>query len=223
MMPTDTGTSYCAGTSYAGSNKAVAGINSVLADLVATGSTGGGFATSTAGKGKYVVYGLAQCRGDVSAADCAACLTADAKQLPISCSSSSDARIWYDYCFMLYDNSNFIGQSDTDAGVVYVNVQVADNAKAFAKLVEYTPFVSVYGLAQCTRDLAPLTCAQCLSTAVSRFGEYCGAQVGCQINYSSCRVRHEIYPFYFPVDGDPGGRAATDLTKYTKIVVRVHP
>ena len=123
---------------------------------------------------------------------------------------------------MRYENADFIGQADTDAGVILVNVQAADNAKAFEKAVakavgkataqasaagsaglgrgrdQYTAFVTVYGLAQCTRDLAPLACAQCLSTAVSRFGGYCGARQGCQINYSSCRVRYEIYPLLLP-------------------------
>ncbi|KAJ1297734.1 hypothetical protein BS78_01G399600 [Paspalum vaginatum] len=237
--------SYCSGSSYArSSSKAVTNINAVLADLVATASTGGGYATSTAGKGNSVIYGLAQCRGDVSDSDCAACLADAAKQLPTACSYSSDARIWYDYCFMRYENANFIGQADTDAGVILVNVQAMDDAKAFEKAVgkvmgkataqasaagsvglgrekeQYTPFVSIYGLAQCTRDLAPLTCAQCLSTAVSRFGGYCGAQQGCQINYSSCRVRYEIYPFYFPLAGN-AARATTDMAKNTKIVV--HP
>lgn len=144
---------------------------------------------------------------------------------------------------MRYENADFIGQTDSDTGVILVNTQAMDNAKEFEKAVgkvmgkvtaqaaaagsgglgrdkeQYTPFVSIYGLAQCTRDLAPLACAQCLSTAVSRFGQYCGAQQGCQINYSSCRVRYEIYPFYFPLVAGGSGRAATDMTKYNKIVV----
>ncbi|CAM0872533.1 unnamed protein product [Alopecurus aequalis] len=233
--------SYCAGTSYRASGKG--GINSVLTDLVAKGSTAG-FATSSAGMNKTLIYGLAQCRGDVSASDCSACLTDAANQLPTTCSYQSDARIWYDYCFMQYDNTDFAGQADTGAGVILVNVQGEDNPKAFEKAVgkvmgkaaaqasasgsaglgsakdQYTPFVTIYGLAQCTRDLAPLSCAQCVSTALSKFGDFCGAQQGCQINYSSCRVRYEIYPFYFPLDG-PGGQPTTDMTKYTKIVV--HP
>ncbi|KAL6907476.1 hypothetical protein ACP4OV_002515 [Aristida adscensionis] len=246
-MAADSIGSYCNGNSYAGSNKVVTSINSVLADLVAKAGSTGGFATSTAGKGNNVIYGLAQCRGDVSASDCAACLADAANQLPGTCSYSSDARIWYDYCFVRYENANFVGQADTDAGVILVNVQAMDNAKAFEKAVgkaagkaaaqaaaagsaglgrdkeQYTPFVSLYALAQCTRDLEPLACAQCVSTAVSRFGGYCGAQQGCQINYSSCRVRYEIYPFYFPLAGGAGGHAATDMTKYTKIVVHQHP
>jgi hypothetical protein len=104
-MAADSIGSYCSGSSYAGSNKAVTSINSVLADLVATASTGGGYATSTAGKGNNIIYGLAQCRGDVSASDCAACLADAAKQLPSTCSYSSDARIWYAtacLCFCYY-------------------------------------------------------------------------------------------------------------------------
>nr|BAJ87136.1 predicted protein [Hordeum vulgare subsp. vulgare]BAJ94653.1 predicted protein [Hordeum vulgare subsp. vulgare]BAK01760.1 predicted protein [Hordeum vulgare subsp. vulgare]BAK01958.1 predicted protein [Hordeum vulgare subsp. vulgare] len=234
--------SNCAGTRYAaGSGKG--NIDSVLADLVAKGSSGG-FATSIAGKGNStVVYGLAQCRGDVSASDCSACLVDAAKQLPAACSYLSDAIIWYDFCFMRYDNTDFVGHSDTGAGVILVNVQAADDPKPFKTAVgkvmnkatakssasgsaglgrskyQYTPFVTIYGLAQCTRDLAPLACAQCVSVALSKFGDYCGAQQGCQINYSSCRVRYEIYPFYFPLDGAANGRATTDMTKYTKIVV----
>jgi hypothetical protein len=143
-----------------------------------------------------------------------------------------------------YDDTDFVGQTDTGAGLILVNVQAEDDPKAFEKAVgkvmgkaaaqasssgsgglgrakdKYTPFVNIYGLAQCTRDLTPLACAQCVSTALSRFGDYCGAQQGCRILYSSCLVRYEIYPFYFPLDG-AGGQAITDMTKYTKIVV--HP
>lgn len=247
-MAMDSIGSVCGGTAYTGSGKA--SVNTVLADLVAKGSsTGGGFATSHAGKPGSQddeVYGLAQCRGDVSGSDCSACLADAARQLPNLCGNGSDARIWYDYCFVRYLDTNFIGQADTGSGVVYVNVQAAaDNPRAFAKSVGkalrkataqasgsgglgrakelHTPFVVVYGLAQCTGDLAPLACAQCLSETLSRFGSYCGggAQLGCQINYSSCRLRYEIYPFYFPLDDSDraGFRGATDTANYTKIIV----
>uniref|UniRef100_A0A0E0KC03 Gnk2-homologous domain-containing protein n=1 Tax=Oryza punctata TaxID=4537 RepID=A0A0E0KC03_ORYPU len=241
-MAMDSLGSYCSGNSLAGNSKAVASINSVLTDLVTKGSTDGGFATSSAGKGNSnVIYGLAQCRGDVSTGDCQACLASAANQILTSCNYQSDSRIWYDFCFMRYENENFIGQADTDAGVIMVNVQAMDNGKTFQKAVgkvmskataqvtqagsgglgrvkdQYTPFVNIYGFAQCTRDLSPLTCAQCLSTAVSRFGQNCGAQQGCRILYSSCMVRYEIYPFYFPLA--TSGSATTDMTKYTKIIV----
>ncbi|KAG8063628.1 hypothetical protein GUJ93_ZPchr0003g17559 [Zizania palustris] len=232
--------SYCAGTSYAFNNEASASISTLSYDLAVQCSTAGGFVTSSVGKGKNVFYGLAQCRGDVSAGDCKSCLGIAVKHLASDCNFLADARIWYDYCSMRYRKADFVGQLDTDAGVILVSVVTMDNPKKFQEAVrkamgkamaqvaeafpdgmgrvkvKYTPSVNIYGLAECSPDLESAACAQCLSTAVSRFNETCGAAQGCQINYSSCRVRYEIHPFFFSLDG---GRAFTDLTKYTKVVV----
>lgn len=149
----------------------------------------------------------------------------------------------YEYCFMRYDNYNFLGEVDTreDASVTMRQWPDMDNPKAFQKAAgkamgkataqavavgssglgrakeQYTPFVSVYALAQCTRDLSPPSCAQCLSAAVSKFDKACGSGPGCQIDYSSCWARYEIYPFYFPLAA--AGRATIDMTKYTKVTV----
>ncbi|XP_040382646.1 cysteine-rich repeat secretory protein 55-like [Oryza brachyantha] len=70
-------------------------VNSLLAGLTAKARSNGGFATSSAGRGDAVFYGLAQCRGDVSAGDCDACLAAAAKQIVSYCGNyTSDARLW---------------------------------------------------------------------------------------------------------------------------------
>uniref|UniRef100_A0A0E0EHN0 Gnk2-homologous domain-containing protein n=1 Tax=Oryza meridionalis TaxID=40149 RepID=A0A0E0EHN0_9ORYZ len=219
-------------------------VNFVVSDLVAKARTGGGFATSKAGRGSEVFYGLAQCRGDVSGGDCDACLAQAAKQMVSNCNYTSDSRIWYEYCFMRhYSSYNFIGDVDTreDASVTLRRWPDMDNPKVFQKVVgkamgkattqavsvggnglgrakeQYTPFVSVYALAQCTRDLAPPACAQCLSSTVSKFNKACGAAQGCQIDYSSCWARYEIYPFYFPLEAN--GRATIDMNKYTKVTM----
>ncbi|KAG8063625.1 hypothetical protein GUJ93_ZPchr0003g18372 [Zizania palustris] len=104
---------YCTGAVYAKGSKGFANINSVVSDLAARGSVTG-FATSSVGKGNNVIYGLAQCRGDVPDSDCAARLAGAASQIATSCNYPSDARIWYDYCFMRYKNEDFIGQMDAD-------------------------------------------------------------------------------------------------------------
>jgi hypothetical protein len=70
-------------------------VNFVVSDLVAKARTGGGFATSRAGRGYDAFYGLAQCRGDVSGGDCDACLAQAAKQMVSNCNYTSDSRIWY--------------------------------------------------------------------------------------------------------------------------------
>jgi Salt stress response/antifungal len=73
-------THYC-DQSYT-SGRIETNINHVISDLVTKASVGG-FAVSSYGKGKDTIYGLAQCRGDVSSDDCSSCLADAAKQLPV--------------------------------------------------------------------------------------------------------------------------------------------
>ena len=218
------------------SKQTQANIDHVLADLVARASVGG-FATASSGKGASGIYGLAQCRGDVSADDCSTCLADAAKKLPTTaCPSQADGRIWYDYCFMRYDNENFVGQSDTSVATILINVENATDPDAFDKKVgeamrtaraqavapgsgglgrvktKFSPYITIYGLAQCTRDIQTLACAQCLSSAVENFANYCVHRKGCRVLYSSCMVRYEIYPFFFPVD--PGSSSMSKVGSY---------
>lgn len=84
---------YCANPFNAGGTQAR--INTVLSDIVAHASIGG-FATSSSGRAPATtIYGLAQCRADVSSQDCSACLQDAAKALPAACPHLADARIWY--------------------------------------------------------------------------------------------------------------------------------
>ncbi|KAL5217641.1 hypothetical protein ABZP36_018325 [Zizania latifolia] len=236
--------SICSGGIYPKGSKALANINSTVHELAAKASTSG-FATSSIGKGSTAIYGLAQCRGDVSACRCKACLAAAAGQILKICNDAYELKIWFDYCFMRYKNANFIGQMDAGDSVNLASALTMDNPRTFQKAVgkvmgkataqavaagsgglgrakqQYTPFVSIYGLAECSRDLPTLACAQCLSTAVSTFNDSCGAAQGCQINYASCRVHYEIKPFYFPLADGSG--ATTDMTKYDTKTTVGHP
>ncbi len=98
-MATDPIGGYCSesGTSDAEINGKTRrrSINSVVSDHVAKAASNGGFATSSAGKGNNVFYGLAQCRGDVSASDCKACLVEAANYTLSFCHYASDSRMWY--------------------------------------------------------------------------------------------------------------------------------
>ena len=66
------------------SNQTQININQVISDLTTRASVGG-FAVTSFGNGNGTIYGLAQCRGDVSTSDCSACLASAAKQLPVVC------------------------------------------------------------------------------------------------------------------------------------------
>ncbi|KAK7813044.1 cysteine-rich repeat secretory protein 55 [Quercus suber] len=65
------------------------------------------------GKNQDQVFGLGQCRGDVSSKDCSSCIQDAAKQIRQCCPNQADARIWYDHCFLRYNNKSFIGEIDT--------------------------------------------------------------------------------------------------------------
>ncbi|KAK7858223.1 cysteine-rich repeat secretory protein 55 [Quercus suber] len=70
------------------------------------------------GKNQDQVFGLGQCRGDVSSKDCSSCIQDAAKQIRQCCPNQADARIWYEHCFLRYNNKSFIGEIDTSFGTL---------------------------------------------------------------------------------------------------------
>ncbi|KAL1198837.1 Cysteine-rich repeat secretory protein 55 [Cardamine amara subsp. amara] len=207
-------------------------IDSLLATLVSK-TPSQGFITTTFSSynTKDTVYGLAQCRGDISKTDCSTCIQDAAKKIREVCPNQSDSRILYDFCFLRYSQEKFIGKLDTSSGLIYYNVanvtetdpKTFDNelGALFDKIrpeavlpksqglgkgkKKLTPFVTLNGLVQCTRDLSALDCAQCFATAVQSFMTACHNKKGCRVLYSSCYVRYEFYPFYFPLDSTRTG------------------
>ncbi|KAL5865823.1 hypothetical protein ACOSQ3_003337 [Xanthoceras sorbifolium] len=200
------------------SSQISANIEKLLVELVSKAAITGYIATSY-GKDQDTVYGMAQCRGDLSSKDCSNCIQDAAKQIRQRCSNQFDARIWYDYCFLRYNNRSFTGKVDTSFGIYYFNVEnvtdpttfnkelgdLMDKIKSQAVLPKnqglgrgrtvLSPFVTLYALVQCTRDLSQLDCAQCLAIAVGNFPNFCNSRKGCRVLYTSCYVRYELYPF----------------------------
>ncbi|KAH7517627.1 hypothetical protein FEM48_Zijuj09G0084800 [Ziziphus jujuba var. spinosa] len=197
-------------------------IAALLAKLVSNIASNG-YVTTSYGKDPNQVYGLAQCRGDVDTKDCSACIQDAANQIRQRCPNEADARIWYDYCFLRYNTKNFIGEIDTSYGIFYYNINNVSDPESFKKALgnlvdkvraqavetkneglgkgetKLSEFVTLYALAQCTRDLSKIDCAQCVAIAVGSFETICRDRQGCRVLYSSCYVRYELYPFFFPI------------------------
>ncbi|KAF3435901.1 hypothetical protein FNV43_RR22993 [Rhamnella rubrinervis] len=216
-----------------------ANIDTLLTKLVSNIASTGYVATSY-GRDPNQVYGLAQCRGDVAKEDCSTCIQDAAKQIRQRCPNEADARIWYDYCFLRYNTKNFIGEIDTSYGIFYYNVNNVTDPVNFIKQLEdltgriraqavepknqglgkgeskLSPLVSLYALVQCTRDISQIDCAQCLAIAVETFTTICSERKGCRVLYSSCYVRYELYPFFFPINSSNG-------TAEDNQIVVVHP
>ncbi|PKU83881.1 Cysteine-rich repeat secretory protein 55 [Dendrobium catenatum] len=215
---------YCGDNTFTTTtNPLQSNINSVLSDLIKR-SPQSGFAISSYGHDTATIYGLSRCRGDIPPDACSACITGAATQLPSLCPNRTDARIWYDYCFLRYDADNFIGKLDTSNGLILYNVKNATDPVRFDGAVKelmgsvneaavatyrrfgwgvtaFTKTVTIRGMAQCTRDLPAESCRECLLSAVGLFPDYCSYRQGCQVLYSSCVVRYEIYGFWYKDDG----------------------
>lgn len=215
---------FCNDDLKTNSTKVSANIDSLLSELVSSINARDGFSVASKGKDGDKVYGLAQCRGDLSGNDCFSCIQDASREIRNLCPDQADARIWYDYCFLRYDTRQFYGQLDTSIGIIYFNVRNVTDPVTFNNQLEtltdkirseavvpgkksfatgksrVSPFITLYSSVQCTRDLSQLSCAQCLATAISNYPRACSDKEGCRVFYSSCSVRYEIYPFFFPLD-----------------------
>lgn len=220
----DPSANYCnPNTIISSSSPVSANIDHLLADSVQKFKNGARFIEASYGKDQNRVYGLAQCRGDVGPEDCLSCIQDAAQQVRKLCPNQADARIWYDHCFLRYTQDKFFGNVDTSYGVLFANVENVTNPDSFNKELgkmfdkidskaiqpsseglgkdqkKISDFDTLYGLVQCTRDLSPLSCAQCLAIAIQNFEGFCSDKKGCRVLYSSCYVRYELYPFFFPL------------------------
>uniref|UniRef100_A0A8R7JVZ4 Gnk2-homologous domain-containing protein n=2 Tax=Triticum urartu TaxID=4572 RepID=A0A8R7JVZ4_TRIUA len=76
---------------------------------------------------------------------------------------------------------------------------------------------TIYGLGWCTRDITVAYCGLCVAQAVAELPNYCRYRRGCRVIYSTCMVRYEVYPFFFPLGG--AGASADELGQCDKIVL----
>ncbi|KAJ0770508.1 putative Gnk2-like domain-containing protein [Helianthus annuus] len=237
---TDPSAQLCNENSNTTTSEIKKNIDSLLTTLVQATSKSGYSATSL-GSGQSRVYGLAQCRGDVPSDECSTCIQTAAKEIKKVCPDRVDARLWYEYCFIRYNTENFFGQVDTGYGTFYYNVENVTDPKTFNSALgalmyrinslasapgnkgiakdetKLTDFVTLYALSLCTQDLSQLSCRQCLAIAVGNFPTYCDSKKGCRIIYSSCYVRYELYPFFFPLDAK-SALESSSMTNYVSVI-----
>lgn len=166
--------------------------------------------------------GLALCRGDAPREACEACVAAASKELRSACPLSRGAVIWYDDCLLKYSDESFFGKIDSANRFALLNVQAVaggDPAKFDARVngllgglagqasgsgpgLFYAvgqvgldgPDPTLYGLAQCTRDLSGPDCKKCLDDAIGKLPGCCGGKRGGRVVTASCYVRYELYP-----------------------------
>ncbi|CAJ1956376.1 unnamed protein product [Sphenostylis stenocarpa] len=178
-----------------------------------------GFGVASVGQDQnQKAYGLALCRGDVSASDCKTCVSEAPKEILDRCPYNKGAIIWYDYCMFKYLDSDFFGQIDYSNRFYMWNLnnvsdpasfnyktrellsQLAQKAYVNNKLyasgeLKLENSETLYGLTQCTRDLSSDDCKKCLDDAINELPNCCDGKEGGRVVSGSCNFRYEIYPF----------------------------
>nr|CAB3464859.1 unnamed protein product [Digitaria exilis] len=196
-----------------------ANLDALLSSLPAAAASSTGFAVNVTGAAPDQAFSLAQCRGDVSAPDCRACLAASGQQMATTkCPGQKSAVLIYEGCLLRYSNASFFGVADTRSES-YVCSSWAARAADFSSLlgalmsdlaekaygsprmfavgaVNHTAYEKVYGMARCTRDLDRDDCHSCLAKAVRMIPDTCPGKSGGRIFYWSCSIRYEVGPFY---------------------------
>ncbi|XP_010032721.2 plasmodesmata-located protein 7 [Eucalyptus grandis] len=161
-----------------------------------------------------VIYGLYQCRGDLSMPDCAACVTRAVTRAGELCSKTCGGAVQLEGCYVKYDNDSFLGVEDKtvvmkkcgpsdgyEAGPMGQRDAVLANLASEGGLYRAGGSGEVQGLAQCVGDLSAGECQDCLSEAIGRLKSECStASYGdmflgkCYARYSTGGAGQHVYP-----------------------------
>ncbi|KAL3615258.1 hypothetical protein CASFOL_040919 [Castilleja foliolosa] len=216
---TNTSQNYTKDTTYA------INLKNLIDDLFVKTPQNYLFAKESYGEGPNKVYGLAQCRSDISPDDCDYCLYDARCKITQRCYKRS-AIVWYDNCQLKYSNVDFFGKIDNEDDFVMINVknvsnsqrekfretsiglltdlskQASDKANKYMfaggdKLFDEKKNVTIHGMALCTRDLTYDDCKKCLGNIVKELPIYNKTiySVGARVVGASCTVRYETYVF----------------------------
>ncbi|XP_026392463.1 putative receptor-like protein kinase At4g00960 [Papaver somniferum] len=214
---------FCLGSNYTTNSAFQKNLNILLPSLSSPNNSRirNGYYNSTAGRNPDTVYGSLQCRGDISSEDCQTCAETAAKDIITDerCPTSKQAIIWYEMCMIRYSNQYYFNLMQDSPRVYLLNVNnvtdpvkfnpiladllndlvkkaITNGSSNFATAdTSFNDFQKVYGLVQCTTDILPRRCNECLVGAISELPNCCYGKQGGRVIRPSCNLRYELYPF----------------------------
>ncbi|XP_038973098.1 plasmodesmata-located protein 2-like [Phoenix dactylifera] len=210
----------CAKQTFGGgggaSQQALAALASSLTAQAATAK----FYKTTTSSGQ-ALFGVFQCRGDLSPSDCSACVGRAVGMWSSLCGFAVAARVQLTGCYALYQVSGFPQVSGTqmlfktcgsggggggdfelkrDTAFAQLQSGVAGGAGFYV-----TSYASVYAMAQCEGDLSTGDCSDCVSQAVQKSEVECGGASSGQVYLDKCYITYSYYPNGVPHGGGSGG------------------
>lgn len=152
---------------------------------------------------QYIVYGLYQCRGDLSMPDCAQCVARAVTQLGVLCSQTCGGSVQLQGCFVKYDNASFLGVEDKtvvlkkcgpsvgyDTESMGLRDAVLGSLASGGGLYRVGGSGKVQGIIQCTGDLSMGQCQDCVLEAIRRLKADCGTAVYGDMFLAKCYARY---------------------------------
>nr|BAJ96500.1 predicted protein [Hordeum vulgare subsp. vulgare] len=215
----------CGLSTYAAKSQYLANINRIGAMLPRNASQSPDlFATALVGAVPQQVWALALCRGDANASYCFTCLDQAFQDLPNACPYSRDSTIYYDSCVLHYSNIQSRPDDDTTYNPTRplrnnfnataeparfqrvvaallnatVNYAVTNSTRLYASgEADFDrELPKVYAWAQCTPDLSPERCRDCLAMNIKTSAPLFTDAIGARILGMRCSYRYETTPFF---------------------------
>lgn len=161
---------------------------------------------------------MAQCRNYLSISDCLSCVSS-AASLIRNCSPATNGRVYYDGCFLRYQEYNFFDEATDSGNTGFCGNRTAVGAGGFKELVgqllrdlcTVTPRIDgyfaavkreevgggavVYGVAQCALTVSEEACGQCLQVAYQNI-EACPPVGDGRAIDEGCFLRYSDTPFF---------------------------
>lgn len=159
--------------------------------------------TVTGSSPQDVVYGLYQCRGDLSMPACATCVARAVTQIGTLCSATCGGAVQLQGCYLKYDNASFLGVEDKTVvlkkcgpSIGYAPGSMVQRDAVLSSLsVEdgvYRVGVSgqIQGVSQCLSDLSVGECQDCVSEAIVRLRSDCVTSLYGDVYLAKCYVKY---------------------------------
>ncbi|OVA11173.1 Protein kinase domain [Macleaya cordata] len=191
----------------------------LLPSLISNGSLNGFFNTSY-GNNPDSVYGLVECRGDISMDECNSCLNTSSVKIIEKCPNGKDATIRLEFCLLRYSNLRFFSEVDTSRPLLLLNTRnisgdlvvykrqlgelmedlssraILKPSKFETGSVRFNDFGNIFGMVQCTQDLSSTACSSCLHAMINQIPNCCSDKRGGRALCKSCFIRFEENLFY---------------------------
>ncbi|XP_077220966.1 cysteine-rich receptor-like protein kinase 25 [Tasmannia lanceolata] len=205
----------CTGDGYTNQSMFETNLNNLLSSLTSKAALGF-YGNDTKGGNPNLVYGLFLCKGDITTDKCQTCIQTASKDIILYCQNSKQAILWYEPCQLRYSDRNFFGLIDTSTGFYLYNSENTSSPSTslafisnLTKEVQTRPSMfgtsasrvqsfgqSIYGLAQCTKDLSSDDCGKCLNEVINQIESCCLWSKGWRYLSASCNIRYEAYSFF---------------------------